>query len=249
MAAKARLELTGQKFGRLEVVGYAGLDARRNTRWHCVCECGERRTHVGSNLRRGNIVSCGCKRRGPRVETPAASHPDFNVFCAILTRCNNPNEPNYHRYGGRGIKVCDKWVNGGFWEFIADMGPRPTPQHSIDRIDVNGDYCPENCRWATDKEQGRNRRNNVRLTYKGETLSMSELAEKIGMNYKTFRSRIYKGWDVDRAVNTPAITDPVYQRSASEIMQLRAAGKTYREIADITGVSQSTGYRVVKRGK
>jgi hypothetical protein len=196
---KTRLELAGQKFGRLTVLRFESLDARRNSYWRCVCECGQETVASGSNLKRGGVKSCGCLVHA-RVAFTVESHQDFPVYIGMIGRCNNPNMPNYGRYGGRGIKVCSRWVDGGFWAFLEDMGPRPSPSHSLDRIDTDGDYEPGNCRWATAKEQGRNRRNNKMLTYNGQTKPMSEWAEALGINPHTLKTRIRKGWSVEEAV-------------------------------------------------
>lgn len=196
---KARLNLLGKQFGKLTVIGFAGLDARRNSRWLCVCDCGQQRTHSGCNLKKGKIISCGCSKFGQKVEQRVEDHPDVSVFHGIHTRCYNSKCKEYPRYGGRGIKVCERWRKGGFWVFVADMGPRPSPQHSLDRIDCNGDYSPENCRWATKKEQSRNRRDNKVLEFNGLSMTMVEWSERLGIKYRTLVGRIRKGWPLERA--------------------------------------------------
>ena len=121
----------------------------------------------------------------------------------MKTRCTNPKTWNYSNYGGRGIKVCEEW-NKSFDRFLACMGPKPSSRHSIDRIDNNGNYCPENCRWATAKEQGRNRRINTAVTYKGETRTVAEWSERLGMNVVTLRSRlVILKWSVHDAFTRP----------------------------------------------
>lgn len=236
---RVRLDLVGREFGKLKVVSFVGLDARRNSLWLCVCGCGAERVHAGCNLTRGNIVSCGqagCRRRvADRVE----DHPDFHVFTGMLTRCYNAADKGYSRYGGRGIVVCDRWRDGGFRVFIADMGPRPTPEHSIERKDNNGPYSPGNCVWATAKEQGRNRRTNKRLTHNGETHTLSEWAEKLGINYRTLKARVRDGWSVERALD-PALREPkITPDVAKEIRQARQAGEGVRAIARRLGLAPS----------
>jgi hypothetical protein len=134
-----------------------------------------------------------------------ALSPEYRAWMGIRQRCNNPKFHGYHRYGGRGIKVCQHWDNpDGFMAFFSDMGARPSPQHSIDRIDVNGHYYPENCRWATKKEQGRNRRDNTLLTFRGETRTMIEWCDVLGIDSGTLCSRLYGSkWPVDKALGTP----------------------------------------------
>ena len=122
----------------------------------------------------------------------------------MLDRCYTPTCANYHNYGGRGITVCDRWREGGFKVFISDMGPRPTPQHSIDRVDNNKGYSPENCRWATKKEQARNMRTNRLLTHNGVTATVAEWAEKLGVTITCITDRLDKlGMTVEEAVTTP----------------------------------------------
>lgn len=117
-------------------------------------------------------------------------------------RCYNKNEKNYGGYGGRGIKVCDRWRDH-FAMFIQDMGPRPSPQHSLDRIDVNGDYCPENCRWATQAEQQQNRRVNILLKFNGKVQCLAVWARELGIGEWALASRIRRGWSIERALTTP----------------------------------------------
>ena len=119
----------------------------------------------------------------------------------MRSRCNKSDDLHYPLYGGRGIKVCGRW--DAFDNFLHDIGERPSNAHSIDRIDVNGDYTPDNCRWATAKEQGLNRRDTRWITYKGDTLSTKDMAEKYGIPRTTLRRRIDSGWSVERAIETP----------------------------------------------
>lgn len=171
----ARLQLSGQRFGRLLAV--RGLRAARDGKmiWLFHCECGSEKEILADYVRTGKVRSCGCLRRensarlgrenrgrsygGVRRER----HPLWAVWMTMKARCTNPNSQKFPIYGGRGIKVCARWIVGEgklhpFDCFVADMGERPTPSHSIDRINVDGDYEPENCRWATPSEQARNKR-------------------------------------------------------------------------------------------
>jgi len=117
-------------------------------------------------------------------------------------RCYNENDKGYKNYGARGIKVCARWLES-FENFIADMGHKPTPKHSIERMNNNGDYCPENCKWGTRKEQNSNRRNTRRLEYNGENLTVAEWSEKTGMQYETILSRVKKGWSPSDIIGKP----------------------------------------------
>jgi hypothetical protein len=134
----------------------------------------------------------------------------------MLSRCRNKNAAKFERYGGRGIKVCKRWEIGedgasGFECFMLDMGNKPSIKHSLDRIDNDGDYEPGNCKWATSSEQANNRSSNHLITYMGETMSMMDMANKVGMSYFVLRNRISRGWPIDAAINAPngtAFFDP-----------------------------------------
>ncbi len=122
----------------------------------------------------------------------------------MIARCNKPSKQSYHRYGGRGIKVCDRWLGrDGLANFIADMGPRPSPKHSVDRIKNDGNYEPGNCRWATQKEQQRNRCNNRLVTAYGVTKTLIEWSEEFGVPYFTIWYRLSFGWPTEKAVSAP----------------------------------------------
>lgn len=127
--------------------------------------------------------------------------PGYSSYVSMLARCQNPKAHNYHLYGGRGIKVCPRW-DGSFANFIADMGPRPGEEYSVDRIDHNGDYTPDNCRWATSTEQARNRRNNHLLTAFGETKPISAWVadSRCAVSKGMLRYRVVHGWDVETAI-------------------------------------------------
>lgn len=199
---KQRLDLVGQKFSRLTVISFHGLDKRRNSRWLCRCECGAEKVACGGNLKRGNVQSCGCLLR---QKDPNALHlnPEFKMWMSMRRRCTDHKAPNFPIYGGRGISVCDRWM-ASFTDFLSDMGARPSSVHQIDRIDVNGNYEPGNCRWVTAKEQGRNRRNNHVVEAFGHRRTISEWAEITGISKVTLRSRLTKyGWSAERAVSTP----------------------------------------------
>jgi hypothetical protein len=155
------INLAGRRFGRLVAISHSGKDIRNNAVWLCVCDCGKEIVVNGSHLRTGNTRSCGCFQSdmsAQRLRTHGMKGtPEYNTWRAMMKRCNNPNDKAYKYYGGRGINVCERWRR--FENFISDMGKRPTIDHSLDRIDNDGNYEPTNCKWATPKEQALNRRN------------------------------------------------------------------------------------------
>jgi hypothetical protein len=153
------------------------------------------------------VLSCGCHKaattRKRRLKHGMSSSTEFRIWNHMVQRCVNPNDAQYPRYGGRGIKVCAGWL-ASFEAFLADMGRRPGRRYSLDRIDVNGDYESGNCRWATRAEQAANTRRNHRITCHGETLTVSEWAKKTGLHRKTITRRIQGGMPVESAISIPA---------------------------------------------
>jgi len=128
--------------------------------------------------------------------------PEYSTWHAMKRRCFSPQVANYAYYGGRGIGVCERWKES-FGAFLADMGPRPSPDHTLDRIDPDADYCPENCRWATRSEQQRNKRNNRLVTLDGESITLAEACERLNLPYKTIQHRLQLGWSEHRALHEP----------------------------------------------
>lgn len=175
--------------------------------WNCQCDCGTYRHASSGNLARGDIVSCGCFGRtwavtGKRTHGLAKT-PEYNVWGRMVQRCTNSNARDWGRYGGRGISVCAQWRES-FEAFISDMGPRPTKEHTLDRINNDGNYEPSNCRWATRREQSVNKRTTRWITCRGLTLPLVEWSERMGISNTTISLRIDKyHWPVDKAIHTP----------------------------------------------
>lgn len=205
--------LEGQTFGKLTVLRLSDDYLKGQARWLCQCECGNATVVFASNLGRGHTTSCGCHKKsnyktmnlahgatagklGKKNEYPST----YKIWCLMRQRCLNRRSKAYRWYGARGIAICDRWDD--YANFVLDMGHRPDG-HSLDRIDNGGPYSPENCRWATRTEQARNKRNNHLLTYNGETRSIAEWAEHIGVHPNRLASRMRRGWDVERALTYP----------------------------------------------
>lgn len=176
----------GERFHHLVADKCVGKNNHGKALWVFLCDCGKIVTRMASNVKRGNTQSCGCfklvvcKTHGMRKSS------EYNIWIKIKDRCFNEKNPDYRHYGGRGITMCDEWCHD-FAAFYVDMGPRPSKDHSIDRIDVNGSYCKVNCRWATWGEQQANRRNNVWLWYKGREMLQAHIIKEMGINADTFR--------------------------------------------------------------
>lgn len=185
--------LLGHTFGRLTVKSFAGYstDRKRRAAWICDCSCGNRNhTVLSQSLTSGKSLSCGCYQReqlskavlrhgATTVMRPRKNWNEFNIWMTMRSRCNNPRASEYENYGGRGIRVCERW-NESFENFLADMGPRPGKKFSIERKDNNGSYEPSNCIWATDHAQKRNTRSNRQVTYNGRTMIVSDWARELG---------------------------------------------------------------------
>lgn len=200
-------DLTGKAIGRWTVLSYAGLNKQGSATWNCRCECGTLRTVLCGSLTCERSTSCGCLRDEVNQKRPVThgkyASPTYCSWRAMLTRCYNRRNENYHRYGAHGVQVCERWRDS-FEAFLEDMGERPSIQHSIDRYpDKGGNYEPGNCRWATRGQQNRNRRNNVMLTYKDETLCLQDWSARTGIDVSTLRARLTRGWTIEDAIEIP----------------------------------------------
>lgn len=217
----------GQRFGKYEVLGTdkvlpSGIkEVRMRPACLVKCECGTERVVRTSALLSGRTHCCGkgpCTGHvGPGTATykhGQRSRPGYGVWNKMRLRCTDPTNQDYPDYGGRGIKVCDRWLNSPK-DFLDDMGPRPEG-HSVDRIDFNGDYEPGNCRWADDFTQARNRRNTVMVQHQGRRIPLIEACEITGQSYNAARARVQKGWDPELALTTPLLRKQTRFRHAAE---------------------------------
>lgn len=204
------LDLTGQTYGRLTVLRNAPKRKGRIA-WECKCSCGRIVAVTTHDLRDSRNVSCGCYHReflangGPNKTHGLSGTPIYAIWKSMKARCSRQTDKLYPYYGGRGIRVSERWIGpNGLVNFVADVGRRPGPSHSLERIDNSGHYEPGNVRWATDTEQARNRRSNRLITFRGETLCATEWADRTGIHNRTIRARLDRlCWPVDRALTTP----------------------------------------------
>jgi len=196
------IDLKGEKFGRLVVIDRSQNRGAQPS-WTCKCECGKVTTVLGFHLRAKTTQSCGCLRSEKVITHGKSKSAEYRVWSGMISRCYNPKEQSYEFYGARGIRVCKRWREN-FVSFYEDMGERPSSSHSIDRIDNNGLYAPSNCRWATRKEQSRNKRNNRMIRLNHRELSLAEWSEMLGIPSTTIHRRIDAlGWSMRKALTTP----------------------------------------------
>lgn len=207
-------DLTGQKFGRLLVVERAKdkyYNGVRCTTWVCKCDCGNTTIVSTSSLTTGNTTSCGCyalELRSVRHKTHGMSKSRlYNIWNGILTRCYNEHSTKYKNYGARGITVCDEWHKfENFYEWAKETGYDENAKYgecTIEREDVNGNYCPTNCKWATSKEQANNTTTNRLITWNNETKTASQWEEIVGIKASIIRDRLQNGWSTEKALTTP----------------------------------------------
>jgi hypothetical protein len=232
-----RSNLSGQRFGMLLVVQRDVTKNGPNSYWTCLCDCGKSVVICRPSLRKKTSCGCDTKRL---IGLATATHrrtrtPLYRVWSTMIDRCHRPNTTSYPRYGARGIRVCERWRHS-FENFLADMGERPSDSHSIDRIDSNGNYCPENCRWATMTEQARNTRANRIIEFDGVTLCLIEWAERTGIEAGTIARRLRTGWSVSDALTTPARPHREYAQRAhveAEETAVRSVNTTAGRVQDV----------------
>ena len=203
-----QLNLTGKRFGKLVAIKTTGKTKNGAYLWQCKCDCGNEIIANVGNLKNGHTKSCGCLRVD-RCKTNFTKHGLehtrlYGIWSDMRLRCYDEKNIAYHRYGGRGITICDEWKNDvkAFYDWATANGYKDSL--TIERIDNDGNYCPENCRWATVKEQASNRRSNILVTHNGKTQTMKEWAHEVGIPYKAVWARMQKlGWSAERALTEP----------------------------------------------
>lgn len=228
----------GQKFGRLTVVGIEPpAKNRREWRWVCRCDCGNTITAAATSIKSGNTKSCGClknEKSGERFRKyknrVAENKRLYEIFSGMKKRCYSERSQRYKDYGGRGIKICAEWMDAdcGFDRFVnwaISNGYSDTA--TIDRIDVNGDYAPDNCQWVTLKQQANNKRDTVWVDYNGKHIQLFAICKRLGISYGMVYNRIVNnGWDVSRAIETPSALDTSLRAKCKE------AGLNYNTVRD-----------------
>lgn len=235
-----KTDITGYRFGRLVVLRQDVGNPKSARHWVCQCDCGQTSIASTENLNRGHTTSCGCKW-GEHTRTHAMSGtPEYEAYRNMLQRCNNSSNPTFRHYGARGIGVCQRWLDS-FESFYADMGPRPTDQHSIERRDVEGNYEPSNCYWATAIEQANNKRNNVRAEFNNESLTIAQLSKLSGVEYQTITGRLRRGISVEDALQTARMNGRYFQYQGRQM--------TIDQLATLSGHAAPTlYYRLVTAG-
>lgn len=203
-------DLTGMKFGKLTAIKVVGRSKARKLMWLCECECGKTNIVTGSDLTSGKTKSCGCSKV-ERMRKQSLTHGQsgtriYGIWRGMKTRCYNPKFHEFRNYGGRGISMCKEWTDDfcKFEDWALHNGYNE--KLTIERIDVNGNYEPSNCRWATIQEQANNRTSNHLLTFNGKTMNIAEWAREVGIKDKLLRRRIRDGWTTDRALTQPVKT-------------------------------------------
>lgn len=229
----------GQKFGKLTVTSeqkhVPGFVYRMAD---CRCDCGKDKQVAASHLLSGRIKSCGCLKYSL---DGLSNTPEYRTWQGMMSRCNKTNNKMYNDYGGRGIIVCDRWKN--YKNFLDDMGEKPTPEHSIERVDNNKGYCPENVIWATREVQINNTRKNIFFEYQGKTQTLAQWCHELKLPYTTIRRRITLGWSIDNA-----FTEPIVNKSAEKTLTFNGVTGNLAELAKAFGVNDVTLSKRLLRG-
>ncbi len=197
-----KLDWTGKIFGRLSVLAEVPERRQGAVMCSCLCVCGNETVVSRGSLKCGGVTSCGCAFTDALTTHGDSGSYEYDTWCRLKNRCHNPNTPRFKDYGARGIEVCERWKSD-YPAFLSDVGRKPEWADSLERIDNDKGYSPDNCKWATRTEQARNTRVSRTLTFRGREKTMAEWAEWTGLVRETIRDRIDKlGWNVERALTT-----------------------------------------------
>lgn len=207
-----KIDLTGQRFGKLTVIEQGPYDKNLLVRWRCKCDCGNETLVRSQALRIGRIKSCGCmpRQNSDRVLDPKTGEmvrPEgYGSWVSIRSRCYCESDPSYAKYGARGITMCDRWRGpDGLKNFLSDMGPKPSPMHSVGRKNWRLGYFPQNCEWQTPTQQGENKKNSKMLTHNGKTQCAAAWERELGLATGGLALRLMRGWSLHRALSTPRL--------------------------------------------
>lgn len=230
-----KIDITGLQSGLLTVL-YPSTTRVTGNYWVCRCECGNTIEALSGNLRNEHTRSCGCLKKAiwlkARTSHAMSKFPEYKIWKGLRKRIHNPNDERYSSYGGRGLTVDPRW-DASFEVFLEDMGRRPGSGYSIERVDNDKGYWPDNCRWATGKEQANNRRTSRIIEYKGVSKTLAQWAEELNLNAGALRRRLQLGWSVKDAFETPVASvqnqkpkpDPL--EITPETTVIRVSGKTH----------------------
>lgn len=244
-------DLTGQRFGRLTVIGFAGKK-NKTTLWKCQCKCGAFCNVSGGHLKSGHTQSCGClqkeKNRAAHVKHEMAGTRIYQIWGDMNRRCRDICRNNFERYGGRGITVYEEWRNDfqAFFDYVSKLEHFGEESYSLDRINNDGNYEPGNVRWATARAQARNRRSNVIVEYNGQPVTLIEAAELSGVSFATLSQRYRKGLRGERLF-APYKPNKSYKKT--ELIEYNGVKTTLKETAKRSGICYATLLRRYKQGK
>jgi hypothetical protein len=231
--AKQRLyeDLSGRKYGKLLVIKRSEIN-KGGIYWECECDCGNQLNIRGNHLKEGQHSCVKCMKHDYAYTHGLHGHPSYRTWVMMRQRCLNPNAIGYKNYGGRGIKICKRWND--FENFAKDVGVPPSSKHTLDRFpNKNGDYEPSNFRWATWKEQQRNKRDNKTVSYKGETKTVAEWSDITGIEYSTIHRRLSNEWKLDDVFNRAV-------REVERVISFNGDSLTIKQWSKKLGVSKST---------
>lgn len=242
-------EYLGMKYGDLKVVGadMSYIEKTYNSnRWLFECECGKVISEMPSRVISGHKKSCGCRKSKQQIKHGLYSDPFYHTWWSMMQRCSNPKHHNYQRYGGRGIKVCAEWLNlAVFVEWAHSTYPNSNERFTLDRINNNEGYSPENCRWATAKTQMNNRRKTACATINGETKSISEWCEIYNMPHQVVLSRIRcMKWDALKALTTPV----THFDERGALIEINGMQKSIKAWCEEYGILRTTVYGRMRKG-
>jgi hypothetical protein len=258
-------DITGQKFGKLTAVKYLykTKDSSNSPIWEFECECGTKIDKNRKLVEKGKVKSCGnreCFNKQSKSKHSKSKHSLYTTWLGMKDRCYNVNQPGYANYGGRGIVVCDRWLES-FENFLEDVGEKPSSKHSIDRKDNDGNYEPSNVKWSTSQEQQRNRRNTIFIEREGEIKTLIEWCELLDANYDVCRNRLKRGWPLEDLFQPTLEKEPVeydgqiynslrglsahYKIRYESLLSRLSRGWTLQEAIDTSIAKKYSGQRLI----